>query len=105
MVIPAVALMLGLGIWQLQRLQWKNALIADVEGRTHAAPIPLEQALKLPPAEAEWRQVRARGHFLHDRELYLYALRMGAPGVHVITPLEVAAGRAVLVDRGYVPDS
>jgi surfeit locus 1 family protein len=105
MVIPAIALMLGLGIWQLQRLEWKNAIIANVAARTHAAPITLEDALKLPPAEAEWRQVGARGHFLHAREVFLYGFRMGEPGLHVVTPFELSSGTVVLVDRGFVPNA
>ena len=103
-VLPALALMFGLGVWQLQRLEWKTALIAAVDARTHSEPIPLDEALRLPPEAQEYRQVRVRGAFLHDREVYLYAPRPGEPGVHVVTPLALPSGAAVLVDRGFVPE-
>ena len=39
--VPAIIVLLGLGTWQVQRLQWKEALIATISERTHAAPLPL----------------------------------------------------------------
>lgn len=103
-VLPAVALMTALGVWQLQRLEWKNGLVAAVEARVHAAPMPLADALKFSPEDAEYRIVRVEGHFLHDKEAYLFTTGPdGQPGAHVITPLEQADGTVVLVDRGFVP--
>ena len=102
--LPAVLLMLGLGVWQLERLQWKAALIAERAERTHAAPIPLpRQGDDL--AAAEYRRVELIGRFRNDRELLLAARsHLGVPGYHVVTPLELADGRqTVLVDRGWVP--
>ncbi len=101
--IPAVLLMLGLGAWQLQRLQWKTALITDRTERISASPI----ALPGPgddPSGLEYRRVEAEGQFLHDREIFLGARSLnGNPGYHVVTPLRVAGGRVVFVDRGWIP--
>lgn len=103
-VIPAVALMTALGIWQLQRLEWKSGLVVAVEARVHADPVPLADVLKLSPEEAEYRIVRVMGRFHHDKEAYLFTTGPdGQPGAHVITPLEQADGTFVLVDRGFVP--
>ncbi len=44
--VIATAILVGLGVWQLQRLQWKLALIAEVESHMTAPPLPLSQALK-----------------------------------------------------------
>ena len=104
--IPALALLIGLGIWQVQRLHWKEALIAAVATRIHAPPVSLDEALRLPPDLAEYRNVEVTGRFLHDREAYLFAQGPGGqPGVHVLTPLMLDTGLSVIIDRGFVPDA
>lgn len=106
-LVTAAGLVLctGLGIWQLQRLEWKEALIATMQARIAAPAISLDEALALGPQEAEWRHVRVTGRFLYDKEAYLFAPGPdGAPGLHVITPLMGADGSAVLIDRGFVPE-
>jgi surfeit locus 1 family protein len=102
MTVPAVLGALALGSWQVQRLYWKNNLIAERHSRRDAPPLT-----KLPdrfePAEHEFRKVRITGRFLHDKEMYLAARSFrGKPGYHVITPLAVFPGH-VLVDRGWIP--
>jgi surfeit locus 1 family protein len=103
--IPVFALLIGLGVWQIQRLHWKLALIDAVDSRIHAAPVPLADALSLPPDQVEWRHVKVEGRFLPGREVYYFAPGPhGQPGVQVIAPLMQDAGGVVLVDRGFVPD-
>jgi surfeit locus 1 family protein len=103
--LAAVAVLAGLGSWQLQRLAWKEALIADVAARAAQPPIALPATIA-DPADLEFVPVRLRGRFLHDRELYLGARpRDGAAGFHVITPLVLDGGRTILVDRGWVPSA
>ncbi len=101
--VPAVLLMLGLGVWQVQRLQWKEALIAERTERTSAAAI----ALPGPDgdiADAEFHHVSLAGEFLHDKEMLLGARSLNDnTGYHVVTPLRLASGRVVLVDRGWIP--
>ena len=95
-----LALLLGLGTWQVQRLYWKDGLIAQREAGRAAPPAPLPQAL----AEArslEYRRVQAEGHFLAGRDLMLHALSASGELVsHHITPLVLARGGTLLVDRG-----
>ena len=62
--LPIVALLIGLGSWQLQRLVWKRDLIATMETRLEAAPVPLAQALDRPEADREWQRVTATGTYL-----------------------------------------
>lgn len=101
--IPAVIVMLGLGTWQVQRLHWKEGLIAERTARTAAAPVALPRAGD-DLAAAEYRRASVTGAFLHERELYLAARsRNGNPGYDVVTPFLLADGHAVLVDRGWVP--
>ena len=98
---------IGLGVWQLQRLEWKEGLIARIEARTRARapdPRPRHRAGR-EGRDPSYIPVRAEGRFHHTRERYLYALSLdGEPGWHVITPLETVKGTMVLVDRGFVPE-
>lgn len=101
--VPAVVFMLGLGTWQVQRLQWKQDLIAERGGRLAAPPIALP-AGAVDPEEVAFFRVRITGTYLHDREMYLAARSLrGNLGYHVVTPLRLYDGSHVLVDRGWVP--
>jgi surfeit locus 1 family protein len=103
-----VALLIGLGVWQLQRLQWKEGLIAQVAARTEREPITLDRAIALAREgrDLTYTPVTAEGRYHHTLERYLYALSPeGEPGWHVITPLETVTGTMLLVDRGFVPDA
>lgn len=99
------AILVGLGLWQVQRLKWKTALLADIAVREAAAPVALA-TVEQHPADAtlEFLKVTARGHFLQDQEKLMLATLDGRPGWDVVTPLLMADGKAVLVDRGTVPD-
>jgi surfeit locus 1 family protein len=101
--LPAVLLLLGLGIWQVQRLHWKEGLIAERRAATSAAPVPLPRGSAVSP-DMEFRHVFARGVFLNDKEILVYASpRIGKAGFDVLTPLVETDGRIVFVNRGFVP--
>lgn len=96
-------LLLGLGTWQIQRLHWKEGLIAERQGALHAAPVALPSTLS-DARELEFHPVKAEGEFLNQDELYLNAQSLrGAQGFHVITPFRLMDGSILLVDRGFVP--
>jgi surfeit locus 1 family protein len=104
-----VLLLVGLGIWQLDRLEWKRALLADL-ARAISSDTP---AMSLTEAEAavardpslDFVRVILQGTFDHSGERFLFSTRGREPGWQVITPLETSGGRLVLVDRGFVPDA
>jgi surfeit locus 1 family protein len=107
-----LAVLLGLGFWQLERLAWKTDLIARVEARAQAAatPIPAENEWGSVSAERdEYRRVIARGVLRHDYEVQVYTVvseepgRHAGPGYWVLTPLELPSGAIVIVNRGFVP--
>lgn len=104
--LAGLAILIGLGVWQLQRLQWKEGLIAQIEARSHGEPITLDEAIALAREgrDPSYHRVAVEGRFYHDRERYLYAIAEGKPGWHVISPLQTAKGDIVLVDRGFVPE-
>ena len=108
-----VALLIGLGDWQLHRLAWKEALIAAVESRVHAPPVAAPSEAEWPalvPSEYEYRHVELAGAYERDKQVLVYRAlaeprgRYGGPGYLTITPLRLADGSVVLVDRGFVPD-
>ncbi len=102
--VPAILVMIGLSVWQVQRLHWKEDLIAERVQRTTAEPIAL------PPEGAnlsnlEFRRVAVTGTFDHSRELYLAARSQnGNVGFWIMTPLKTVTGETVLIERGWVPD-
>jgi surfeit locus 1 family protein len=97
-------LLCGLGVWQLERLQWKLALIATVNGHMTAAPATLDQIIAMPADEAQYRRVTLHGHFDHAKEAYVFTTdASGAPVYHVLTPFLTDDGKTLVVDRGAVP--
>jgi surfeit locus 1 family protein len=101
--VPVLLLLIGLGVWQLQRLAWKEGLIAERQAATSAAPVPLPNSL----AQArgmEFRHVFVSGVLRNDKEILVYAVPVvGEVGYDVLTPLVRADGRVVFVNRGFVP--
>ncbi|SDN43374.1 surfeit locus 1 family protein [Methylobacterium phyllostachyos] len=97
--------LLGLGTWQVERRAWKLDLIARVDARVHATPVPAPGPADWPrvgPDEA-YRHVRLSGTFLHDRETLVQAVTERGGGFWVLTPLRRPDGSLVLINRGFVP--
>ncbi|GAA3869059.1 SURF1 family protein [Celeribacter arenosi] len=95
------AVMVTLGVWQLQRLEWKEGELAKITSAQQAAPVPLD-ALSDPAAE-KYRPVFVTGTLGTDEIFILVSTRDRGAGYRVISPLETATGRRVLIDRGYIP--
>ncbi|MEI9931584.1 MAG: SURF1 family cytochrome oxidase biogenesis protein [Rhizomicrobium sp.] len=97
------AILIALGIWQLDRLQWKLGLIAQVNSNIHAAPISPDAAIAMGSA-AQYRRVALDGHFDNSKEAYVFGtVDGGLPVYHVIVPFTARDGRVFLIDRGVVP--
>lgn len=107
----ALAILIALGLWQLERKAWKEALLSAVDARAFGAPVSAPAETAWPdwsPARDEFRRVELRGTFLHDREIQLHGLaeeRRGQAlqGFYVFTPLRRSDGSLVMVNRGFVP--
>lgn len=99
--LGAVAVLLGLGTWQVDRLGWKRGLIAERRAMLARPPAAIAN---IAAAVAEFQPVRVTGTFRHDAELLVGPrARLGTPGWRVVTPLRLAGGGGVvLVDRGWV---
>jgi surfeit locus 1 family protein len=110
--LVGVAILVGLGIWQLDRRVWKENLIATVTARLARAPEdlpPRESWPRLVPENDEYSRVKFSAEFLAGEEALVYtagsAFRpdVQGPGYWVFAPARLAGGSIVLVDRGFVP--
>lgn len=101
-----IVLFAGLGTWQVQRLQWKLALIERVDARVHAEPVaapPVQRWSSVSKESDEYRRVRLAGHFLHEYSTPVQAVSELGAGFWLVTPLCTADGSIVLVNRGFIP--
>ena len=104
LVLLTVLVLAGFGTWQLQRLQWKEGLIAHRTAQLQAPPVALPTELD-DWAAYDFRKVEVSGRWLHEQEqLFGISKHDGRLGRQVLTPLVRADGRPVLVDRGWVPE-
>jgi len=103
-----------LGSWQMERLAEKEALIAAVDTRLTAGPIPV-------PPTADWsglnmealnfQPVSLTGAFRYNQTVTVFTSLANAkgpasgPGYWVVTPFVLADGGTVFVNRGFVPDT
>lgn len=119
LVVPGTAagiafcVLVSLGVWQIHRLQWKQALIARVSDRIDAVPIPAPGPAQWPSldiAALEYQPVAVTGHFLHQDEAHVFTVLATPRGPHggtgylVMAPLETVDGWLVYVNRGFVPE-
>lgn len=100
MAVPAFGVLLALGVWQLERMEWKRALIAERVAALSTPPAPL------PPGDAfgpdwDFRRVSVRGRFLHDKA-QPFGPRLDRP--QSLTPLQRRDGGVLLVNRGAATD-
>ncbi|WP_375201444.1 SURF1 family protein [Hyphococcus sp.] len=102
--VIALALLVTLGSWQMRRLEWKQSLIAQVEARVDAAPIPFAEAVRRAAAgeTMEYMPVTIAGRVKGQNEARVFGTYDGAPGVYIFAPVETGAG-PVYVNRGFAP--
>ncbi|EYR79563.1 putative transmembrane cytochrome oxidase complex biogenesis protein [Shinella sp. DD12] len=103
--VVALAILLSLGTWQLQRLYWKEQLLSDMAARRIAAPVSLAdiEAMAARGEDIEYSPVTVSGVFANNKERHFFATWRGQTGYHVYTPLQLADGRFLFVNRGFTP--
>ncbi len=113
-VAAVVAVLMGLGFWQVERKAEKEALLASLDAKLAAPPValpPREQWGRLDRAGYEFRSVTFPAEFLHDREVRVYGAAsayrpdVSGPGYWIFTPARLLGGSIVVVNRGFVPDA
>jgi surfeit locus 1 family protein len=108
--VIAFTILVGLGAWQLQRLKWKEALLANIAAAEAAPAKPIEPVLDALAhgKNEDFTRVRVTCRGLaRAPALELYSLRDAEIGSRLISSCPVASAlyRSVLVDRGFVPDT
>jgi cytochrome oxidase assembly protein ShyY1 len=111
LVLAAIVTMVNLGLWQLRRLDERQAFNATIEERYDAAPVDLDVLVgpgRRDPhdaglADVEWRPVHVAGSYLADESILIVNRSQGGrAGQNVVTPLALDDGRVLLVNRGFV---
>jgi surfeit locus 1 family protein len=98
--IGGAAILVSLGVWQVQRLAWKEGVIADINARISAAPVSLPA--QPDPARDAYLPVTVRGTFGAESLRVLVSQKQRGAGYRIIAPL-VMEDRRILVDRGFIP--
>ncbi len=99
----AACLFAALGLWQVQRLEWKTRLINDIQtaARQPVLAVSASNTLDALP----WRRVRLEGQFSPPVSWRLYAPRQSGQGWRILSPFRLAGGGYVFVERGWLADS
>ncbi|MCB1521065.1 MAG: hypothetical protein KDJ37_10900 [Hyphomicrobiaceae bacterium] len=120
-----LALLVGLGTWQMRRLAWKEDLLARIAAAAESEPVPVQVIAAQVAARVvggaardnlEFRRVRVSGRFDHGKEIHVWAPGKRGPAWSVVTPLDIVAPAGapaegatdfdrVLIIRGVVLDS
>ena len=100
-----IAILFSLGTWQVERLFWKQGLMAEIDGRIHAEPIDLPTLQRRFAAgePVQYTPVTLTGRFINASERFFLSTFEGQAGWNVYVPLVTGAGDLVFVNRGFVP--
>ena len=98
LLLAGFAVFVGLGIWQLQRLEWKEGTIAEIEAQIGADPVPLPD--QPDPETDKYRPVRIAGSFEAQELFVLVSSRDQGAGFRAISPFVIDEGRRIMIDRG-----
>ena len=110
--IAGIAILIGLGVWQLDRKVWKENLIAAMTERLARTPAdlpPRDHWARLTPGREEFARVKFPAEFLDGQEALVYSAGSAfrpdvkGPGYFVFAPARLAGGSLVIVNRGFVP--
>ncbi|MEI4234765.1 SURF1 family protein [Roseovarius sp. D22-M7] len=98
--LVGVAVLLSLGKWQLDRLAWKEGILADIEARISAEPVPLPEEVERPADR--YLPVTVSGRIEPRALRVLVSQKRVGAGYRLISALDTGA-RRVLLDRGFIP--
>ena len=101
--LVGTAILIGLGVWQLQRLEWKEGVIARIEARIVDAPVAIPAAPD--PGTDQYLPVAAVGRTTGDEAHVLVSVKGIGPGYRIVSAFETAEGRRVLLDRGFIRET
>lgn len=97
--VTGAAILVALGLWQVQRLTWKQALLAEIEQRIAERPEALPAAPD--PARDGWMPVQVTGTIMPGELHVLVSRKNVGAGYRIVAPLLTADGRRIMLDRGF----
>jgi surfeit locus 1 family protein len=101
-VLAACAVLVSLGMWQLQRLDWKRGLLAQIETQAHIDATKVDLASQIGDTANNLNRGYLRGRYARGMDVHIGPqLRGGEIGYWTISPLILAGGDQVLVNRGW----
>lgn len=95
-------LMLWLGNWQVQRLQWKNELITAVNSRAYGTPVSIPSG-EITADDHQYLRVKVAGTFQHQAARRVKAVTELGLGNWLLVPLKANTGETIWINRGYIP--
>jgi surfeit locus 1 family protein len=108
MIVPLLigllggAILISLGVWQMQRLHWKQGVLADISARIVAEAVPLPATID--PTQDRYKPVTVTGRFTGEHLDVLVSRKQIGAGVRVIEAFQTDDGRRILIDRGFLTD-
>ncbi|MDP7149543.1 MAG: SURF1 family protein [Paracoccaceae bacterium] len=96
------AILFWLGSWQMDRLEWKERVIADIEARVDAAPVGIPDAPQVD--NDRYLPVEVSGTFLENEITVLASTKQVGAMYRIIAPFRTDGGRMIMIDRGFVLD-
>lgn len=100
--LVGAGILVSLGVWQLQRLAWKESVLAEIAARIEALPVALPE--EIDRERDRYLPVEVSGEFGDGPVRVLVSMQGSGPGYRLISPFEVA-GQRILVDRGFLSES
>ena len=97
--VLGTAILLSLGIWQLQRLAWKHEVLRAIESKILAPAVEIPQTVLLDAHSL--LPVRAEGRYKGDTVRVLVSQKIYGAGYRLITAFELVDGRTIMLDRGF----
>jgi len=104
-VVPALVVLIGLGVWQLQRREWKHHLVERIDAQVAAEPRDLVEVLTGPADDRPFAHVEADGTVDAAKAVHLFSATSDGAAYRVIAPLDYGDGRYVLVDLGSITEA
>ena len=97
--LAGIAVLLSLGVWQVQRLTWKQGILAEIDAKISGAPIALPAAPNV--TTHKYQPVEISGRFVENRIRVLVSQKLIGAGYRIIQPFQTK-DRVILIDRGFV---
>tara|TARA_B100001029_G_C15030851_1_gene436845 strand:- start:144 stop:833 length:690 start_codon:yes stop_codon:yes gene_type:complete len=102
LLLLVISLLIALGFWQLQRLEWKNSLLSKIEDNYNS--ITIDFPFLADDSQFEYMRSNIYGNYLPDKLMFFYRFNLsGDSGFNVVVPFKTTEGQIVYVDNGWIP--